>query len=586
MRYLCESGQLRRSGDGWSYHAPDDSPVPTQIQQVITSRLDRLDPAARGLLQVAAVLGQRFSQPLLDAVAEGVGPQLALLLDAAVLVRDDGPERGYRFRHTLVREVVYANTLFARRRTLHAHVAAAIERLFATRLDRYRVVLSYHYRGAGLLERAFEQLVLAANTAHTRYANKEALTLYDEARALAPWRRRRPRPAEQAPAADLLEHSGDVCALLSDNAGARAHYEALLELTAPFEGTPWALRRAAAQRKIGSTHEHQGNLDAATLSYVRAIDTLAPLDPDAAALERARTLSDLGWLFFRRSEMAPARGELEAALALTSELGAHELAAQILNRLGGIAWAQGDLQTAKHYVEQCLNSTRQAGDLVGQSNAYNNLGILAETQGQQDDALAYSQQALAIGEQIGSLRVAAIAANTSGMALYNADRTAQARHWFEQAHQYATGMRDSYLAMIALLNMSRALARLGRWDETEQAVRQSQFIAAQMNLPVVQLAGQTVLAEIALDQGDLEAARREYAAALPPPGDESDEYAHYLRAGARIARAQGDAPQSEALLAQAASIFERLQNVPELERTHALQVALRDAPAHTAERGG
>jgi adenylate cyclase len=585
VRYLCEAGQLRRQGDAWHYHPPDDGAVPSQIEQIIVSRLDRLPPDTRGLLQVAAVLGQRFSRQLFAAVAENAGAQLDALLEAAILVRDEGHEGGYRFRHTLVREVVYANTLFARRRALHAQIAAAIERMFAARIDRYRVVLSQHYRGAGKLDRAYEQLALAANAAAARYANHEALALYEQARALAPWRKRAPLTAEQAPAADLLERMGDVCARLSDNAGARTHYEALLALLAPLEGTHWALRRAAALRKIGGSHEQQGALDNALLWYARALDALDALDPDAVGLERARLLSDMGWLFFRRNELEPARRELLAGLKLAAGLEAHELAAQIQNRLGGIAWAQGDLRTAKHYVEQRLHSTRQAGDLAGQASAYNNLGIIAETQGRQDDALAYSQQALALSEQIGSMRETAIAANTSGMALYNAGKPEQARYWFGQAYERASAMRDSYLAMFALLNLSRAQASLRRWDEAERSARQSQFIAAQMNLPTVQLAGQMVLAEAALDKGDLAAAAREYAV-QPPQADESEEYGRFLRTGARIAHAQGHLERCERLLTEAALIFERLQNVPEIERTRALHESLVGTPEHVAQRGG
>jgi tetratricopeptide (TPR) repeat protein len=293
----------------------------------------------------------------------------------------------------------------------------------------------------------------------------------------------------------------------------------------------------------------------------------------------------MGWLFFRRNELTPARRELQAALELATALEAHELAAQIQNRLGGIAWAQGDLRTAKHYVEQRLHSTRQAGDLAGQASAYNNLGIIAETQGRQDDALAYSQQALMLSERIGSLRETAIAANTSGMALFNAGKLEQARYWFGQAHERASAMRDSYLAMIALLNLSRTLAGLRRWDEAEHTARQSQFIAAQMNLRSVQLDGYTLIAEAALERGDVEAALREYAAAQGLAAEEGEEYGRFLRVGARIAYAQGDMRRCERLLAEATALFERLQIVTELERTRALQESLA-AAEHPTQRGG
>jgi predicted ATPase len=141
VRYLLEAGLLRRGpGGAWvPARALDPTAIPSRVEQLSVARLDRLDDATRALAQVAAVIGPRFSEPLLDAVVggrAGLEAQLRELLDAAVLVRDEsGPVPGYQFTHALIHEVAYSSLLYARREALHAEVAAARAHLPAPALD-------------------------------------------------------------------------------------------------------------------------------------------------------------------------------------------------------------------------------------------------------------------------------------------------------------------------------------------------------------------------------------------------------------------------------------------------------------------
>ncbi|MGQ0847630.1 MAG: AAA family ATPase [Actinomycetota bacterium] len=109
--------------------------IPDSLQSVIGARLDLLDPADRGLLQQASILGQTFAIDALVALFSDEAPgadvvQAALdrLVRAEVLaVEDDptSPERGqYRFIQELIREVAYGRLTRADRRA--KHLAAAL----------------------------------------------------------------------------------------------------------------------------------------------------------------------------------------------------------------------------------------------------------------------------------------------------------------------------------------------------------------------------------------------------------------------------------------------------------------------------
>ena len=90
--------------------------VPPTIQSLVLERMDHLPPAARVALQVAAVIGKRFS--LADLRAIGADPEVdCAALVTADLIRHEG--RDHQFAHALIQEAVYSSTLKSRRRELH-----------------------------------------------------------------------------------------------------------------------------------------------------------------------------------------------------------------------------------------------------------------------------------------------------------------------------------------------------------------------------------------------------------------------------------------------------------------------------------
>jgi predicted ATPase/class 3 adenylate cyclase len=582
VRYLRESGALRRAATGeWVWtRAIDESALPIQVTQLIVARLDRLHEDARALLNIAAVIGQQFSVDLLALINQqhgGLERWLVDLVDATLLVPvDAAPEPTYRFKHALIRDVAYSNILYAQRRELHEQVAATIEHLYAADLDAHRVVLAQHYLLAGNLQRAFPHLLAAAQRAQARSAYREARDLYELAIASAPWHDRREMIPDMAIATALHENLGDVLALLGDPTAARTQYQYLLTLLDRLPPHERAVPQAALLRKIGAAFEHQGNLDAALVAFVRASDCIRPeLGAPATALEYARLLSDMGWLHFRRGALEEAWHDLEQALAYLADEPSAAERARVLNRLGGVAYARGDLMLAQQYVARSLEASQQQGDLMHQASMLNNLCILSQSQGAIDDAIRYGLEAMELHERVGNRRELAITAINLGFACYYAGQFEQAHEYWSRALHNAVDVRDTYHQMLALLNLGRLRAELRRWADAQQAVHQSLFIAVQLRLPAVQIEGQVVLGEIALRQGDLEQATQALAEGQSLVTEtESEEYGRLQRLEAQLAHGHGDAPQARLLLQANEQLFIRLHNLSEAARTRKLLATL------------
>jgi class 3 adenylate cyclase len=197
IRSFIDSGAVRYR-DG-RFHVTDQIEtieVPGTIQEVIMTRVDRLDEETRHVLQVASVIGRNFYYRVLRAVLDHTD-ELDDALDqltttqliiahqsrrtAAVKRRLLHGELEYLFKHALAQEAVYGSLLQRTRRDLHRQVARTIEQLFADRLTDAYAMLAYHFSRAEELEKAEDYLFKAGEEAAHSAAANEALTFFREA---------------------------------------------------------------------------------------------------------------------------------------------------------------------------------------------------------------------------------------------------------------------------------------------------------------------------------------------------------------------------------------------------------------------
>ncbi len=201
VRMLVSAGELVPDGDGYRLVSElADLGLPDSLQAVVGSRLDRLAPEARQLVQDAAVLGQSFVAEGLAIVRDEDAEELRERLDGLVRlhlleVDDDprSPERGqYRFVQSVIREVAYGRLSRRDRYERHLRVAEYFEALEEVELAG---VVASHYlaaheaapegEGDELLERARSGLADAAARAAGLQSHAAALGLLAQALELA-----------------------------------------------------------------------------------------------------------------------------------------------------------------------------------------------------------------------------------------------------------------------------------------------------------------------------------------------------------------------------------------------------------------
>ena len=90
--------------------------IPATVQPIIAARIDRLGDTEKRVLQIAAVIGKQFPEPLLNQISALPESDFA----AALIALQDGeflrvetlfPEVEYAFKHPLTQEVAYDSQL-------------------------------------------------------------------------------------------------------------------------------------------------------------------------------------------------------------------------------------------------------------------------------------------------------------------------------------------------------------------------------------------------------------------------------------------------------------------------------------------
>jgi len=153
--------------------------IPATLQDSLMARLDRL-VSAKGIAQLAAVIGRQFPYALLQAVsqvdASTLQRELGRLVDAELVYqRGVPPQATYVFKHALIRDAAAQSLLKSTRQQSHQRIVHVLASQFPETTEGQPELLAHHYTEAGLTEQAVPYWYKAGQRASERSAHMEAI---------------------------------------------------------------------------------------------------------------------------------------------------------------------------------------------------------------------------------------------------------------------------------------------------------------------------------------------------------------------------------------------------------------------------
>ncbi len=159
--------------------------IPESIDNVLLSRIDRLDDKTKNLLRTASVIGRNFYYKVLEEAAqtiEEMDNKLEYLKDVQ-LINEHKPkdEVEFLFKHALAQQATYESIVEKTKKELHFKIAGSIEKVFAGRIHEFYGMLAHHYSKAGKQEKTEEYLIKAGDESMKSGASSEAVNFLKQA---------------------------------------------------------------------------------------------------------------------------------------------------------------------------------------------------------------------------------------------------------------------------------------------------------------------------------------------------------------------------------------------------------------------
>ena len=572
---MIDDGLLIREDEQWVVAGDlSDVTVPASIRALLASRLDRLTPEERSVLDAGSVIGQEFvAGAVRDLVGEGTGPRVLGDLMALVrkeLIRPDPSalpgDVAFRFRHLLIRDAAYDTIPKTQRAGLHERFADWLERVAGDAVAEQEEIVAYHLEQAhayltelgpanehsdAIGRRAALRLAAAGRRAAARGDQPAAVGLLSRAASVGP-----DRGAERA---WTLYYLGEELQEAGDEPAALAALDEAVRLaeSADDRSLEW---RARIARTDVQTEVDPRSVPTATFraEVEAAIEALTDLGDEAGLADAWRRFGFIEFQPCRYDHAARAEGRAVAYARACGDdrLLFEALRLQMLSESYGSTTPDEGLRRLDALGEDVRRSRPIEVAALAIRSRY--LSMLGEVQ----EARRTIELAAATAEAVGMRFFVAVCESIHGELEYRAgdldaaERSARRGYEILDATGHV-GIKTTHAAQLATY-----LARFGRLEEAER------FAAIGRTAAEDDLASQSIasMAEtvVLAARGDLEGAEARARAVIAmvadaewpePQGDARMELA-------RVLRTAGRRSEAEQAAREAFAIYERKGNTP------------------------
>jgi class 3 adenylate cyclase/predicted ATPase len=489
VRSLISQGKLTQetSTGIWREIEPVDSlDIPDSLQSLLMERIDRLTPEDCEALQIASVVGLTFWENVLVALSsdKDLLYKHLITLQREQMIQERGRvlELGieYKFKSSLIREVVYNRLLKSQRANYHLKIAEFLEGIVGVPdWTHYCGMLAYHYQHAGVFKKEMYFRIMAADQARRINANTEALEHYSRAlKILDRMETSTEDPdTQQAIYTQKLEVFNDrreVYFSLGEVESANQDARALLPLARNIkDDRSWLIDALLKQPEVDNPQSQED------------IKTAVPMVEEAYSLsqqlgDKYRQMLSLGQIaYYRHSQNDPSWEEIAArTLALAREYGDKRAEVRVLLTIGEFLGLD-KLDLALNYLEKALPI---AEDLEDKSTELHLLRIIGQQYERSGDYYRYltefEQRRLRISREIGHRLWEGQTLMFCGqiMALYLGDHDAGLA-LEKEAYQIWKQLPDR---LFPLMRIVQIYLEQGEYDEAKKSLETAQPLAEEI----------------------------------------------------------------------------------------------------------
>lgn len=436
MSFVTEAGSgvgIDAAGILKKIEAGERFPIPSNVYNLVQTRLAHLNESAQALLVAGAVIGRetgfsRLCQVANLGEADGLSAIEDLLKRRLMKKLDNRPS--YAFTHDKIREVVYNEAGDLRRQLYHERALVALEG------DRAPFVeLAFHALAAGQDEPSFRYSLAAGDEALKANATTNALAHYNQALDIAHRIEVEPSGLQR-----LCTARGRTLELENRYDEASEHYQEMVEIARQRNNRSLELALLVAQTILHATQ--------------------TPLNNPVLAAELA-----------------------ERSLALARELSDEQAEAKVLWGLLLVeAWSNGDTRKALEYGERSLEIARRLGLKEQMGYTLTNLVNVYWNLDDTESARNANLQAREVWKEIGNMPMLADSYTMSQICHIISGEYESALQASLEGYQISHAIGNSWNEIVAVANRGYGNLQMGNYDEAINHIQEAVQLANKAGL--------------------------------------------------------------------------------------------------------
>ncbi len=457
--------------------------VPSGVNSLLVSRLDRLSQHLKDLVFRASVLGNNIDLLVLNDIAQEQDKKnIPDLLQEGVdeLVWNEASSLLYSFRHALLRDAAYSMQLKARLKEIHKKVAHAIEKNYKDE-EKFFSTLAFHYEKAEDTEKEIVYLKKAADYAKSQYHNEEAEKMYEKLLGLLKDDVEIIKVDHSLATVYRIEGKWDLTEKLFKESLERSQNigNKLLIATSMKELANMMLQK-------GRYDEANPLLDEAEKFYNELNDIKGKCDVEGFR----------GLIHYYKGELDDAVEHFTEKLRLAEIIDDKSAKALSYRYMGGVAYYRGDYQKALQHYKNQLKISKENENLLDVAVAENNIGLVYSYINDFKNAAKFYRRALETYKKVGIRQYICYTSNNLGELKYWLGEYDEAKSLIGDQLEIATELGIRRHVALAHLILGNIAKKEGNFDKSEEHYLQAISIAKELN-------ANNILCEFMFEYADL-----------------------------------------------------------------------------------
>ena len=490
--FMRDKKYIQNTGKSYALTS-NKAEVPSGVNSLLVSRLDRLSLHLKDLVFRASVMGNNIDLLVLNDIAQDQEKlNIPNLLKEGVdeLVWNEASSLLYSFRHALLRDAEYSMQLKARLKEIHKKVANAIEKNYKDE-ERFFSTLAFHYEKAEDMEKEIIYLKKAADYAKSQYHNQEAEKMYEKLLTILKDDAGRIKAGHSLANVYKIEGKWDL---------AEKIFKESLERSQQLGDE---LLIAISMKKLANMMLEKGRYDEASPLLDEAEKLFTKLDDSKGKCD---VEGYRGLIHYYKGELDDAVKHFTEKLRLAEIIGDKTAKALSYRYMGGVAYYRGDYQKALQHYKNQLKISKENENLLDVAVAENNIGLIYSYLNDFKNAAKFYRRALETYKKVGIRQYICYTSNNLGELKYWLGEYEEAKSLIEDQLSIATELGIRRHVALAHLILGNIAKKEGDFTKSEEHYNQAIAIAKELN-------ANNILCEFLFEYADLLFRTKKYSKA-------------------------------------------------------------------------